>query len=100
MRHPYGTGWSSSGRRTCTALPFVGERARQWCAAAAEGTGQASVLDEPAPPLLPAVGTGNRPAAGQGPLFVPVGECPLPRLPLQLTAGRLVAPACPGRTYY
>ena len=33
----------------------------------AEGTRQASVLDEPAPALLSAVGTDKRPAAGQSP---------------------------------
>jgi hypothetical protein len=46
---------------------FVSDQARYLDVLAAEGTGQASVLDDPTPPLLAAVSMSNRFAAGQGP---------------------------------
>jgi hypothetical protein len=60
----------------------------------AEGTGQASVLDEPTPPLLAPVSMGNRSAAGQSPVLITVGQRPLPRLPPQLTVGALALCPC------
>src|SRR5215813_482833 len=74
----------------------MSDRPRSSCAA--EGAGQASVLDNPAPLLLPAVDSGNRSAAGQGSVLAPVVHRPLPRLLLQLAACMLVTPTCPRRT--
>src|SRR5580693_9375902 len=68
----------TSGRRTVS--PLVSGESRYLCALGAERTGLPSVLDKPTPPLLPAVGTDNRFAAGQGPALAPA------------------APAYPGRT--
>src|SRR5215470_2846106 len=65
---------------------------------AAEGAGQASVLDKPTPLLRPTVGSGNRSAAGQGSVLAPVVHRPLPRLLLQLAACTLVTPTCSRRT--
>jgi hypothetical protein len=71
------------------------DKARNLRGLAAEGTGPAGVLDEAAPPLLSAMGTGNRSAAGQRPVLGPVGQRPLPRLPSQLPMS--VASGRPGQ---
>jgi hypothetical protein len=62
--HPHRDGWYIRRR---TISPFVVGESPWLCMLGAERTGLAGVLDQPTPPLLPAVGTGNRPAAGSVP---------------------------------
>src|SRR5437764_195108 len=81
----------TSGRRAVS--PFVSGESRWLCVLGAERTSLAGVLDEPTPPLLSAVSTGNRLPARQGPVPVPVGQRPVPRLPPKLTASAPTAPA-------
>ncbi len=64
---------SRSKRRTGTAHPVTIDRPQFPGAFSIERAGQASALDEPPPPLLPAMSTSNRPAAGQRPVLAPVG---------------------------
>ncbi len=56
------------------------------CVLGSERAGQAGVLDEPTPPLVPTMDTGNRFATGQGSVLGAVGQRPLPRLAPQLFA--------------
>jgi len=85
MLHLYKTADPDQGAELARPLPSSAVRRGSLYVLATEGTGQASVLDEPTPPLLPTVSTRNNPAAGQASILAPIGQRPLPCLQLQLT---------------
>src|SRR5262249_22452367 len=76
MLHLYKTADPDQGAELARPLPSSAVRRGSLYVLATEGTGQASVLDEPTPPLLPTVSTRNNPARWAG--FHPRPDWPTP----------------------